>query len=122
MNTIVKIDCDLVAASLTESTAFFERLAMERTDVVLDLRNVAAIDGSGLGALLHVFKRKRAHGAKLSVVNVSGQPQQLLAELKVLPLLAYKGDAASIESKRRETTLSTSALPKLSGNSALPVR
>ena len=75
MNTIVKIDCDLVAASMSGSIGFFEQLALDPNDVVLDLRSVVNLDGSGLGALLQVFKRKRAHGATLSLVNVSGQPR-----------------------------------------------
>lgn len=122
MNTIVKIDCDLVAASMSGSIGFFEQLALDPNDVVLDLRSVVNLDGSGLGALLHVFKRKRAHGATLSLVNVSGQPRQILNELKVLALLEYRGDANGIESKRRATTLSTTALPKLPGNTAVPTR
>ena len=100
---------------------FFEQLAADTGDVVLDLRNVGSLDGSGLGALLHVFKRKRARGAKLSLANVVGQPRQLLTELKVLPLLEYSGDAMVIESKLR-VPLSTSGLPKLPGDTAFPTR
>lgn len=121
MNTIVKIDCELDATSVRDSMTFFEHLAVDPSDVVLDLRTVEALDGSGLGALLHVYKRKRARGAKLFLANVSGQPRQLLTELKVLPLLEYTGDAAVIETKRR-VTLSTSALPKLPGDTAVPMR
>lgn len=121
MNTIVKIDYDLISASMGESVGFFEQLAADPSDVVLDLRNVNAIDGSGLGALLHVFKRKRARGAKLSLANVGGQPRRILSELKVLSLLEYTGDASATDSKRR-AMLSTSALPKLPGDTAIPMR
>ena len=121
MNTIVKIDCDLVSASMSQSNAFFAQLASDQSDVVLDLRNVGAIDGSGLGALLHVFKRKRARGANMSLANVSGQPRRLLSELKVLKLLEYTGDALAVDSKRR-ITLSNGALQELPGNSAIPLR
>lgn len=121
MNTIVKIDCDLVSASMGRSVAFFEQLAADPSDVVLDLRSVATIDGSGLGALMHVFKRKRAQGANLSLANVGGQPRRLLNELKVLSLLEYTGDASETDSKRRPT-LAASALPKLPADTALPMR
>jgi|LNFM01.1.fsa_nt_gb anti-anti-sigma factor len=121
MNTIVKIECELDAASVRESMAFFEELAADPSDVVLDMRSVGSLDGSGLGALLHVFKRKRARGEKLSLANVNGQPRQLLSELKVLPLLEYTGDSAVIETKLR-LTLSTSSLPKLPGDTIVPMR
>jgi len=97
MNTIVKIETDLDAANVGQTVEFFEQLAADSNDVVLDLCSVAKIDGCGMGALLHVFKRKSALGAKLSLVNVSGQPRQVLTELKVLSLLEYSGDATAFE-------------------------
>lgn len=87
MEKLISIECDLDAMSVGAVRPFFERLAEDPSDVVLDLRAVGRMDGSGLGALMHVFKRKTASGAKLWVVNVGGQPRDMLNSLKVLPLL-----------------------------------
>jgi anti-anti-sigma factor len=97
MSTVVKIESELDAGGIAASVAFFERLAQDDSDIVLDLRSVAVLDGSGLGALMHVFKRKRALGARLAVANVSGQPRQLMLELKVLSLLELVEQPAAFD-------------------------
>lgn len=49
----------------------------------LDLRAVSFIDSSGIGAIVYLFKRLRNVGGKLKVINVQGQPQELLTLLRV---------------------------------------
>ena len=55
-----------------------ERLARLNLNVVMDFARTEAIDGSGVGALVYVFKRLAADGKRLSIRNVSGQPLALL--------------------------------------------
>lgn len=71
----------------------FERLAgTSARRVVLDLSDVATIDGSGVGAISFLFKRLIASGRKLVVTGASGQPLATLTELGLCRILGL--DAA----------------------------
>ena len=54
----------------------------ERT-LALDLKDVSFIDSSGVGAIVFLFKRLRAVKGYLTLVNVQGQPLELLTLLRV---------------------------------------
>ena len=61
MTTMISIGVELDADGLSSSKHIFEQIASDSADVVLDLRRVNRMDGSGLGALMHVMKRKAVH-------------------------------------------------------------
>lgn len=98
---MVELDCDLDAAGVTSCKSLFERMAEDGSDIVIDMRKVSVIDGSGLGAILHVMKRKNAMGGRLGVVNVVGQPRELLKTLKVLPLIEHLGEVEILDAQDR---------------------
>lgn len=58
--------------------------------VVVDLSDVAALDGSGVGAIGHVFKRAQASGRDFAVVGAAGQPLALLTDLGLAGLFGLK--------------------------------
>lgn len=83
MSHLFVVDCDLNEHALAQFRPAFDRLSILAEDVVVDLRHVKEMDGAGVGALVYLLKRLRAGGRQLAVVNVSGQPADLLRELKL---------------------------------------
>ena len=74
----------LDALSAPEVRPIFDKVvADKRRRVTLDLQNVTMIDSSGVGAIVSLFKRVKADGGNLVVVNAHDQP---LAVLKLLKL------------------------------------
>ena len=51
--------------------------------MLLDLYKVDFIDSSGIGAMVFLFKRLRAVDGSLKIINVRGQPQELISLLRV---------------------------------------
>ena len=60
--------------------------------VVLDLSDVASMDGSGLGAITYMFKRLVARGRQLVVTGASGQPLEMLTELGLTRIIGLEAD------------------------------
>lgn len=58
----------------------------------LDLADVNFLDSSGVGAVVFLFKRVRAVGGSLHILNVRGQPLELMSLLRVgeaIPLTEF---------------------------------
>lgn len=58
----------------------------------LDLADVSFLDSSGIGATVFLFKRVRAVSGTLHLLNVRGQPLELMSLLRVgeaIPLSEY---------------------------------
>jgi anti-anti-sigma factor len=71
----------LDAGGATALRPGFEALGREaRQDVVLDLSDVSYIDGAGIGAVAYLFKRLAAHGRRLRLQGVTGQPLAALRQ------------------------------------------
>lgn len=51
--------------------------------LALDMTDVSFIDSSGVGAIVFLFKRIKAGGGDLALVNVHSQPHELLTLLRV---------------------------------------
>lgn len=52
-------------------------------EIELNLNDVSFIDSSGIGALVFLFKRLRTQGGQVRLVNVQGQPRELITLLRV---------------------------------------
>lgn len=55
----------------------------QRPDVEIDLAGVTLIDSSGVGALVGLYKRLKAIGCNMKVVNVSNQPLSIFTLLRL---------------------------------------
>ncbi len=63
----------------------------DRQDVIIDLTSVSFIDSCGIGAIVFLYKRLKSRNRTLRLLNVNGQPRQLLGMLridKVIPLIS----------------------------------
>jgi anti-sigma B factor antagonist len=83
----LRIQDDLDAGTMTTIRVVFEELAEAADDVSLDMTNVSFIDSSGVGGLVFLYKRLAAHGYKLDITGLGGQPRQLLDHLRLTPVL-----------------------------------
>jgi anti-sigma B factor antagonist len=83
-STTLKIDGSLDAISTPELRSAIDLLVAEkRKAIVVDLSALRLIDSSGVGAIVSLYKRTRAHGGKVSVTGLRDQP---LAIFKLLRL------------------------------------
>lgn len=85
-----RFDADGVAANRT----IIERLANSNGNVIVDMADVELIDGSGFGALAHIHKRLARQNHSITVVNVGGQPRDLMVRTGLLDVL---GTPTSVE-------------------------
>jgi anti-anti-sigma factor len=91
---VVPIASDMDAAGMTRLRVEFEQLAQANDDIILDLAGVGFLDSSGVGGIVYLFKRLRAAGRSLRLVNVAGQPLQLLSHLQLTDQLAVSAGGA----------------------------
>jgi anti-anti-sigma factor len=80
MRGLAKIDFEMDIDGVGPRQAWFHELGDQPGNLVIDLAGVTRLDGSGLGALVHVHKRKRANGFAIELANVNGQPRAMLEE------------------------------------------
>ncbi len=59
----------------------FEQLATAKESVTIDMSKVTFLDGSGVGAMVYVKRRLNANGLDVNVINISGQPYEVLNDL-----------------------------------------
>ncbi|KPA53816.1 STAS domain-containing protein [Photobacterium lucens] len=62
----------------------------ERMELVIDMTKVQFIDSCGIGAIVFLYKRLKSRGRRLRLLNVNGQPRELMQMLridKVIPLI-----------------------------------
>ncbi len=71
------------ALAVVELRETFDQLVDRECDVILNLQRVTFIDSSGLGAIVFLFKRLRGLDKTLKIINIQGQPLQLLQYLRV---------------------------------------
>lgn len=57
--------------------------------LILDMTRVNFIDSSGIGAIVFLYKRLKSRGLKLNLLNVNGQPQTLLQQLKIHKVIEF---------------------------------
>lgn len=66
--------------------------------VVVDAAGLTLIDSTGVGVLISLFKRVRAHGGQVAFAGLSAQPREIFRLLRLdksLDLFASVADAAA---------------------------
>lgn len=94
MDDIYVVDGDLDAAGVKANLSVFSELALHKKDVTIDMSAVKSIDGSGIGALVFLYKRLRFAGHQVRLIKVRSQPLSLLEKLGVAELFSASSDSA----------------------------
>ena len=68
----------------------FNELVESDADIIIDMRNVAVMDDSGVGGLVYLFKRLCGRGRQLELINVREQPMHLLTQLRLRSTLTVR--------------------------------
>jgi stage II sporulation protein AA (anti-sigma F factor antagonist) len=101
-NLFVIIDGELdLDTSPTFRNLVEDCLNQDRTikHLVLDLKKVAFIDSSGLGAILGRFKRLSQEGGRLSAINVSVQVKKIFEFSGMLKIMDIYTDRQQVLEK-----------------------
>jgi len=80
---VVSLSGDFDVSSVGSAKPLFEDLAVNGSDVIVDLSQVRFIDSSGIGALVFLYKRLIAQQHEMVLLGVDGQPKELLDILKI---------------------------------------
>lgn len=82
--TVVRISGSLDALSTPELRPTIDALVAEkRPSITVDLSDLRLIDSSGVGAIVSLYKRMRALGAKVEVVGLKEQPLAIFRLLRL---------------------------------------
>jgi anti-sigma B factor antagonist len=82
--TILRISGALDALSTPELRPVIDALVAEKRPVItVDLSELRLIDSSGVGAIVSLYKRMKALGAKVEVVGLKDQPLAIFRLLRL---------------------------------------
>jgi anti-sigma B factor antagonist len=82
--TVLRISGSLDALSTPELRPTIDALVAERRPTItVDLSDLRLIDSSGVGAIVSLYKRMRALGAKVEVVGLKDQPLAIFRLLRL---------------------------------------
>jgi anti-sigma B factor antagonist len=82
--TVLRISGSLDALSTPELRPTIDALVAEkRSSITVDLKDLRLIDSSGVGAIVSLYKRMRALGAKVEVVGLKDQPLAIFRLLRL---------------------------------------
>ena len=82
--TVLRISGSLDALSTPELRPTIDALVAEKRPVItVDLSDLRLIDSSGVGAIVSLYKRMRALGARVEVVGLKDQPLAIFRLLRL---------------------------------------
>lgn len=82
--TVLKIEGTLDAVTAPELRTVVDDLVTgNRKEVTLDLSALRLIDSSGVGVIVALFKRVRAHGGNVRIVGLRDQPRAIFRLLRL---------------------------------------
>ncbi len=55
----------------------------EQSEIIIDMTKVNFIDSSGIGAIVFLYKALKARGREIRLMNVSGQPKEMINMLGI---------------------------------------
>ena len=82
--TMLAIEGTLDAVTASELRTVVDEIVNEaRKEVTLDLSALRLIDSSGVGVIVSLFKRVRAHGGQVRIVGLRDQPRAIFRLLRL---------------------------------------
>lgn len=85
-------EMDANGCSTSQIADDLENLLKPETEqhILLDIGNVTFLDSSGIGVIVFLFKRLKSSGGSLEIINVNGQPKELINLLRVDNVIPVK--------------------------------
>lgn len=75
---VCSVNGDIDINSSPEVKRFFERIIASKAEkVLIDLKEVAYVDSSGLATIVEILKKMRVYGGKLKISNLSDKVRGL---------------------------------------------
>lgn len=111
MTQVFKPPVNFDAGGVASCRSEIEGLINAHGDVVIDMGRVQSIDGSGFGVIAYLYKRLVRAERTVALVNVAGEPRELLQKTGFLAVLnvdagfAVAAVLASAEQERDEMVL-----------------
>ena len=82
--TVLAIEGTLDAVTASELRTVVDEIVNEaRKEVTLELSALRLIDSSGVGIIVSLFKRVRAHGGSVRIVGLRDQPRAIFRLLRL---------------------------------------
>lgn len=101
--TTLRVRGELDALSAPELRPLFDELIDGgRGDITVDLSELRLVDSSGVGALVSLYKRVRAHGGEVRFTGVTAQPLVIFKLLRLDVVFGLTTDVAQTEAEQLE--------------------
>ncbi len=81
--TILRLDQDLVAASVPKVKQQLKDLVNQGKPVAVDLEGVSMVDSTGIGLLMAAHNSLQKHDQALEVINASADIQKLFKTMRL---------------------------------------
>jgi len=94
LNTVsVVLNGDFDAEAVKDIRPLFHNLSEEReSNVIIEMSDVSFIDSSGIGAIVFLYKRLIAQGLELVLIGSTGQPLQIMEQLRINKSIRFFAD------------------------------
>lgn len=102
MSEIYVADGDLDANGVKSNLSVFSELAAQKADITIDMSAVESIDGSGIGALVFLYKRLRSSGHQVRLTKVRSEPLGLLEKLDLAEIFSASSGGAFTVVRRND--------------------
>ncbi len=92
---LILIDGDMDAYGCSELQPDFDTLIQKESlpDITLNLAKVDFLDSSGIGAIVFLFKRLKTQKKSLSLIQVHGQPMEIIQLLRINSAISVKASS-----------------------------
>ena len=98
--TTLRVRGELDALSAPELRPLFDELIDGgRGDITVDLSELRLVDSSGVGALVSLYKRVRAHGGEVRFTGVTAQPLVIFKLLRLDMVFGLTTDVMQTEAE-----------------------
>ena len=94
LNTVsVVLNGDFDAEAVKEIRPLFHELSEKNeSNVIIEMSDVSFIDSSGIGAIVFLYKRLVAKGFELVLIGPTGQPLQIMEQLRINQSIRFFSD------------------------------
>ena len=82
---LVELGGEMDALGCTHIRTELESIANSNNDnnIIINMNRVSFLDSSGVGVIVFLYKRLKTRGRTLEIIDVHGQPQELMELLRI---------------------------------------